>query len=281
LIKIKIYIKLSLKISPLNPGKEILIAKLDQLKFVGFVEKHDGLECYIPSNKWNNKVLDIFYPLEEKGIDIDWCINFVEDENWNSQWEQNFSPVFIGDSCVIRSDFHKKTNINNEIIIKPKMSFGTGHHETTQLIIEELLKNPPVNKNVLDIGCGTGILSILSEKLGAKKVDSIDICEFSMHSSKENFKLNKCSKINFYLGNINVIKTKTYDNILVNIEKNVIVNEVKTYFNKLALDGFIYLSGFYFSDEDTILKKIENLNLKLKEKKRKNKWSLLIFQKYE
>ena len=281
MIKIKIYIKLSLKISPLNPGKEILIAKLDQLKFLGFVEKHDGLECYIPSNKWNNKVLDIFYPLEEKGIDIDWCIDFVENENWNSQWEQNFSPVFIGDSCVIRSDFHKKTNINHEIIIKPKMSFGTGHHETTQLIIEELLKNPPINKNVLDIGCGTGILSILSEKLGAKKVDSIDICKVSMHSSKENFKLNKCGKIKFHLGTINVIKTKTYDNILVNIEKNVIVNEVKTYFNKLALDGSIYLSGFYFSDEDMILKKIENLNLKLKEKKRKNKWSLLIFQKYE
>ena len=151
MIKIKNHIKLSLKISPLNPGKEILIARLDQLKFVGFVEKHNGLECYIPSNKWNNKVLDIFYPLEEKGIDIDWCIDFVEDENWNSQWEQNFSPVFIGDSCVIRSDFHKKTNINHEIIIKPKMSFGTGHHETTQLIIEELLKNPihPYTKRLI------------------------------------------------------------------------------------------------------------------------------------
>tara|TARA_B100001287_G_C22496220_1_gene441325 strand:- start:231 stop:716 length:486 start_codon:yes stop_codon:yes gene_type:complete len=161
------------------------------------------------------------------------------------------------------------------------MSFGTGHHETTQLIIEELLKNPPKNKNVLDIGCGTGILSVLSEKLGAKKVDSIDICEFSMYSSKENFKINNCSKINFHLGNINVIESKTYDNILVNIEKNAIINEVKTYFNKLALDGIIYFSGFYFLDEDIILKKIQALNLKLKKKKRKNKWSLLICQKHE
>ena len=230
MVKNKIYIKLSLKVSPLNPGLEILIAKLDQLKFEGFEEKKAGLDCYIPTNNWKNEILDVFYPLEEEGIYIDWFIDIVKDKNWNSLWEQNYSPVFIGDSCVIRSDFHKKIKINYEIIIKPKMSFGTGHHETTQLIIEELLKNPPVNKNVLDIGCGTGILSILSEKLGAKKVDSIDICEFSMHSSKENFKLNKCSKINFYIGNINVIKTKTYDNILVNIEKNVIVNEVKTYF---------------------------------------------------
>ena len=95
MIKNKSYIKLSLKISPLNPGKEILIAKLDQLKFEGFVEKPDGLECYIPTTKWNKKVLDIFYPLEEKGIDVEWFIGLVEDKNWNSLWEQNYSPVFI------------------------------------------------------------------------------------------------------------------------------------------------------------------------------------------
>ena len=145
---------------PLNPGKEILIAKLDQLKFEGFVENLMVLECYIPTNKWENKILDIFYPLEEKGIDVDWFIDIVEDKNWNSSMGKNYSPVFIGNSCVIRSDFHKKTKINYEIIIKPKMSFGTGHHETTQLIIKELLKCPPFKKNVLDIGSGTGILSI-------------------------------------------------------------------------------------------------------------------------
>ena len=281
MIKNKSYIKLSLKISPLNPGKEILIAKLDQLKFEGFVEKLDGLECYIPTTKWNKKVLDIFYPLEEKGIDVEWFIGLVEDKNWNSLWEQNYSPVFIGDSCVIRSDFHNKTKIDHEIIIKPKMTFGTGHHETTQLIIEELLKSPPLEKNVLDIGSGTGILSIMSEKLGAKKVDSIDTCELSMRSAKENFKINKCNKINFHLGTIDVINSKTYDTILVNIEKNVIINEVKSYFKKLATDGSIYLTGFYSSDEEIVIKKIETLNLKLKEKKRKNKWSLLIFEKYE
>tara|TARA_B100000925_G_scaffold278036_1_gene246519 strand:+ start:319 stop:1164 length:846 start_codon:yes stop_codon:yes gene_type:complete len=281
LTKNKIYIKLSLKISPLNPGKEILIAELNQLQFDGFIEKSDGLECYIPSTKWNKSILDIFYPLEEKGIDVNWFIGFIEDKNWNSLWEQNYSPVFIGDSCVIRSDFHNKVNIDYDIIIKPKMSFGTGHHETTQLIIEELIKNSPFKKNVLDIGSGTGILSILSEKLGAKKVDSIDVCEFSMHSAKENFKINKCNKIDFYLGTIDAITSKTYDNILVNIEKNVIIKEAKSYFDRLALGGSIFLSGFYFSDEDIILKKFKTLNLKLKEKKRKNKWSLLIFEKYE
>ena len=275
----KIYTKLSLKISPLNPGKEILIAKLNQLEFEGFIEKSGGLECYIPSTKWQNNVLDIFYPLEEKGIDVDWFIDMVEDKNWNSVWEQSYSPVFIGGSCVIRSDFHQKTNIKYEIIIKPKMSFGTGHHETTQLIIEELLKNPPLKKNVLDIGSGTGILSILSEKLGASKVDSVDNCEFSMNSAKENFKINKCNKINFHLGTIEVINSQTYDNILVNIEKNVIIKEVGSYFKNLALHGVIFLSGFCFSDEDSIIKKIETFNLKLKGKKRKNKWSLLIFEK--
>ena len=161
------------------------------------------------------------------------------------------------------------------------MTFGTGHHETTQLIIEELLKNPPIKKNVLDIGSGTGILSIMSEKLGAKKVDSIDTCELSMHSAKENFKINKCNKINFHLGTIDVINSKTYNTILVNIEKNVIIKEAKYYFNKLDLYGSIYLSGFYSSDEEIVIKKIETLNLKLKEKKRKNKWSLLIFEKHE
>ena len=277
--KNKIYIKLSLRISPLNPGKEILIAKLDQMKFEGFVENSDGIECYIPTNKWDNKVLDIFYPLEVKGIDVDWFINSIEDRNWNSLWEKTYLPVIIGNSCVIRSNFHKKTNFKYEIIIKPNMSFGTGHHETTQLIIKELLKKPPFKKNVLDIGSGTGILSILSEKLGAKKVDSIDICKSSMHSAKENFKINQCSKINFHLGTVDEISSKNYDNILVNIEKNVILNEAKSYLKKLALCGVLYVTGFFFSDEDIIVKKIENLNLKLKEKKRKNIWSLLIFEK--
>ena len=275
----KIYIRLSLKISPLNPGKEILVAKLDQLKFEGFVEESDILECFIPTTKWNNKILDVFYPLEQEGIDIDWFIDTVEDKNWNLVWEENYSPVFIGEKFVIRSVFHKKTKTNYEIIIKPKMSFGTGHHETTQLIIQELIKNPPVKKNVLDIGTGTGILSILSEKLGAKKVDSIDNCEFSMSSAKENFKINECNKIDFHLGNINIINSKAYDNILVNIDKNIIVKEAEYYFNKLALNGKIYLSGFYSADEGPIVKKIESLNLKLKRKKRKNKWSLLIFEK--
>ena len=268
-----------MKISPLNPGKEILVAKLDQLEFVGFVEKSDMLECYIPTSKWNNKILDVFYPLEQEGIDIDWFIDTVEDKNWNSVWEQNYSPVFIGETCVIRSVFHKKTKTNYEIIIKPKMSFGTGHHETTQLIIQELIKNPPVKKNVLDIGSGTGILSILSEKLGAKKVDSIDNCEFSMTSAKENFKINECKKTDFHLGTIDIINSKTYDNILVNIDKNIIIKEAESYFHKLALHGKIYLSGFYSLDEDPIIKKIESLSLKLKRKKRKNKWSLLIFEK--
>ena len=279
MIRDKIYIRLSLKISPLNPGKEILIAKLDKLKFEGFVEKSDILECYIPTTKWNNKILDVFYPLELKGIDIDWFIDTVEDKNWNSLWEQNYSPVFIGESCVIKSVFHKKTKTNYEIIIKPKMSFGTGHHETTQLIIQELIKNPPLKKNVLDIGCGTGILSILSEKLGAKKVDSIDNCEFSMSSAKENFKINKCYKIDFHLGTIDIINSKTYDYILVNIDKNIIIKDAESYFNKLELHGNVYLSGFYSADEDQIVKKIESLSLKLKRKKRKNKWSLLIFEK--
>ena len=275
----KIYIKLSLNISPLNPGKEILIAKLDKLKFEGFVEKSDGLECYVSSTKWKNRVLDVFYPLEQEGIDIDWFIDTVEDKNWNSIWEQNYSPVFIGNSCVIRSNFHKKININHEIIIQPKMSFGTGHHETTQLIVEDLIKNPPIKKNVLDIGSGTGVLSILAEKLGAKKVDSIDKCEFSMISARENFKINGCDKINFHLGTIDTVNFKNYDNILVNIDKNEIIKEAKTYFKKLALYGTVYLSGFYSVDEGAIKKKFEDLGLKLKRKNRKNRWSLLIFEK--
>ena len=159
------------------------------------------------------------------------------------------------------------------------MSFGTGHHETTQLIIQELIKNPPLKKNVLDIGSGTGILSILSEKLGAKKVDSIDNCEFSMSSAKENFKINDCNKIDFHFGTINIMNSKTYDIILVNIDKNIIIKEAEYYFNKLALNGKIYLSGFYSADEDSIVKKIESLNLKLIRTKKKNKWSLLIFEK--
>ena len=279
MIKNKIYIRLCLKISPPNPGKEILIAKLDSLGFDGFIENSDGLDCYVLGSKWENKILDIFYPLEQKGIDVDWFIDVVENKNWNSLWEKNYSPAFIGNSCAIRSDFHHKINRDYEIIIKPKMSFGTGHHETTQLIIKELLKNPPLKKNVLDIGTGTGVLSILCNKLGAKKIDSVDNCEFSVDSAKENFEINKCKKINLHHGTIDVINSNNYDKILVNIEKNVIIEEAESYVKRLALHGNIYLSGFYLSDEDVILKKIESLKLRFKKRKRKNKWSLLIFEK--
>ena len=188
---------------------------------------------------------------------------------------QIFNPVVISKNCIVRSTFHPKYNLKHEIIINPKMSFGTGHHETTYLCLKELLNMKSfVSLKFLDYGCGTGILSILAEKLKAKQIDAVDTDIKSIKNALENIKINNCKKINLIKGDINQLNTKMYDIIVSNLEKNTLLKYIKNFKKLLKIKGVLILSGYLSQDFLEIKNCCEKNNLILLQKKNKNNWML-------
>ena len=190
----ELYLTVTFNVRPVS-GVEILIAELSYLGFEMFEENQAGLIAYIKDSDFSENLFDKVRILSSKEFKIDYKISKVQNRNWNEKWEKNFDPVEIGQNCTIRAPFHNPSKKEYDIIIKPEMSFGTGHHETTQLMIEYLLEKNLENKSVCDIGCGTGILSIISEKRGAKLVDAIDTNINCYHNTLENIKRNNIFKI--------------------------------------------------------------------------------------
>ena len=211
---------------------------------------------------------------------INYSFKDIEKKNWNANWEQSFSPVKINSHCIIRADFHKEDkNIKHEIIITPKMSFGTGHHETTFLMLNEIFNINVSKLNILDMGSGTGVLSILSSKLGAKTILAIDIDEWAYENSIENSLLNNTNNIKFLKGDISLIENKTFDCILANINRNIILRDLVKYYKLLINGGKLLISGFLVEDFDLVYKKINKIGFKLINKKNKNKWLMLHLEK--
>jgi ribosomal protein L11 methyltransferase len=205
----------------------------------------------------------------------------LPERNWNREWERNFNPIIVDEYCRIRASFHKiKDALPIEIVIDPKMSFGTGHHDTTYLMIQQQLELNHQHKNVLDAGCGTGILSILAEKLGASEVMGFDIDQWAYENSKDNLQLNACKRTKILYGDLkNIPPGSMFDIILANINLNVIISEMKGYFNHLSRDGFMILSGFYSKDYEIVNKKAEDIGLKLHKKTIRNNWLSLVYYK--
>ena len=164
------YIAFNFSVSPIVPGREILIAQLSSLGFESFVETTNGVEAYIQNTDYRSNILDEVQILGNNSFSISYKLKNIEIENWNKKWESNFKPIIVNEICQVRAPFHDSKNVEYDIIIQPKMSFGTGHHETTRMMIKYILCNDFENKDVLDMGCGTSVLSILAEKRGAKKL---------------------------------------------------------------------------------------------------------------
>ncbi len=267
-----IYIEYNFIVSPKGPAIEILIAELGNVGFESFVENENGVTACIPKTDWNSSILNDIFILSSDEFQIEYNQKEIAQTNWNSEWEKNFNPIVVDDLCTVRAPFHEKSKTKYDIIIKPKMSFGTGHHETTHLMIQHLLKLDLEDKKVLDMGCGTGILAIFSEMKGAKPIDAIDIDNWCYENSLENVERNNCSNISVFEGDASLLINKKYDVIIANINRNILLNDIKTYTNCLNDNGILLLSGFYQEDIPIIDTEVSKYDLKIDIILERNNW---------
>lgn len=267
-----IYIEYNFKVEPLQPGTEILIAELGYVGFESFVETEDGVTAYIQKDEWRDNILDEVEILNSAEFKIDHSFLEIEQINWNIEWEKNFSPIEVDGKCVVRAPFHPERNLEYEIVIEPKMSFGTGHHETTFMMLQYILENEFEGKSVLDMGCGTAVLAILVEMRGASSIDAIDIDDWCYENSLENTEKNHCQNISVYLGDASLLKDQKYNVIIANINRNILLEDMHVYKKCLKSGGLLYLSGFYTQDLAIIKETCNNLGLEFVDNKEKNNW---------
>ena len=262
----KKYFQIQISVA-LPEEKERLIAELSEINFYAFDEERNYLNAYIKEEDFKEEKLKEIL----KG-QFDFAKNIIEEENWNAQWESSIQPVIINDFAAIRPSFHEPIEgVKHDLIITPKMSFGTGHHATTFLMIESMEKIDFSNKTVLDFGTGTGILAILAEKLGAKKIMAIDNDEWSIRNAIENIQANHCSRIKIELKQyLNALPS--FDIILANINLNVISHESSAMVRLLKLGGFLLVSGFLAKDEIEIQNIFAGKNIIKKESLQRGDW---------
>ena len=274
-----IYIEYNFTVAPKEPGTEILIAELGFAGFESFVENDNGVTADIQKEEWNADILAGISILNSDEFSISFQKNEVEQTNWNAEWEKNFEAIQVNDLVSIRAPFHEDKKLQYDIVIEPKMSFGTGHHETTHMMIQHLLELDLDNKSTLDMGCGTGILAIFAEMKGAKPIDGIDIDNWCYLNSIENAERNNCKHISFYEGDASLLKTQKYDVIIANINRNILLADMKTYTDCLLQNGVLLLSGFYKEDIPTIDVEVSKYGLQLQKTIERNNWVSLKYFK--
>jgi ribosomal protein L11 methyltransferase len=270
-----IYIEYNFTLSPKEPTTEILIAELGNAGFESFVESEEGVTAYIQKTEWRINILEDIFVLNSDEFSIEYKYNEVAQTNWNAEWEKNFEPIQVDDLVSIRAPFHDNPNLKYDIVIEPKMSFGTGHHETTHMMVQHLLKLDLENKKVLDMGCGTGILAIFAEMKGAKPLDAIDIDNWCYENSLENVARNNCENISVYEGDASLLAGKKYDVIIANINRNILLIDMKVYTNCLNEKGILLLSGFYEADIPVIDAEVSKFGLTLETTIQRNNWVAL------
>ncbi|MDE0535379.1 50S ribosomal protein L11 methyltransferase [Tenacibaculum sp. L6] len=274
-----IYIEYTFEVTPKEPATEILIAELGELGFESFVENDNGVIAYIQKEEWNSEVLDNVFVLNSEEFSIQYDFKEIEQTNWNEEWEKNFNPIQVDDLVSIRAPFHENPNLPYDIVIEPKMSFGTGHHETTHMMVQHLINLDVEGKKVLDMGCGTGILAIFAEMKGAQPIDAIDIDPWCYENSLENVERNNCKHISVYEGEASLLEGRNYDVIIANINRNILLNDMKTYTDCLNEEGVLLLSGFYSEDIPVIDNEVSKYGLTLKNTIKRNNWVALQYQK--
>jgi len=265
-------------VDPPQPGSEILIALIADMGFESFDVNEKGFIAYLKEEQASDVSLN---DLQFEDFKYQFTVEKIEAKNWNAEWEKNFDAVEIDDLLIIRAPFHETNKkFNQEIIIMPKMSFGTGHHQTTQLMCAGMFEIDLNKKRVLDMGCGTGVLAILSKKLGSGEVLAIDIDEWSVDNSIENCVTNNCEDILVMQGDVNLLELQNeFDVIFANINKNILKAHMKTYSKKLKNDGKLFLSGFFKTDVDELTSVAETQGLKLKSCNSKNEWAMMVLEK--
>ena len=260
---------------------DVLAATLGDAGFESFVEQPDSLAAYIQKDLYNEATLKAAladFPLPD--IEIDYTWQEAEDKDWNEEWEKNFfQPIVIDNRCVIHSTFHHDVpQTEYDIIINPQMAFGTGHHETTSLIIGELLDSNLEDKRVLDMGCGTSILAILARMRGASACTAIDIDEWCVRNSLENIALNGVDHIDVYQGDASSLADKgPFDVVIANINRNILLNDMRYYVARMTPGASLYMSGFYVDDLPVLQAEAERNGLHLDYHREKNRWAAVKF----
>ena len=270
-----IYIAYEFSVTPKNPATEILIAELGHVGFESFVENDNGVTAYIQKQEWNSNILDDLYILGSAEFKIKFSYHEVIQTNWNKEWEKNFNPIQVDGQVSVRAPFHENPSLKYDIVIEPKMSFGTGHHETTHMMIQHLLALDLENKKVLDMGCGTGILAIFSEMKGAQPTEAIDIDSWCYQNSIENVQRNGCKHITVLEGDSSLLKGEKYDVIIANINRNILLSDMKIYTDCLHQEGILLLSGFYKDDIAIIESEVVKHGLVFDKMIQRNSWVAL------
>lgn len=277
------YLEFQFSVSPNNEiNADILSAMLGEIGFESFVSTDKGIDAYIQTSLYDeNNVKEVIenFPMEAS---ISFTSNEVIAQNWNEEWEKHyFQPIIIEQKCVIHSSFHKDIpQTEYDILIDPKMSFGTGHHETTSLMLTFLLEEELSNKSFLDMGCGTAVLAILASKKGANPITAIDIDEWATDNANENIRLNDTNNIKILLGDASLLQNENnFDIIFANINRNILLNDMHNYVAKLNDNGHLFMSGFYKQDIPVIEEEANRLGLKLIDFKERNNWVAVKFAK--
>lgn len=273
------YIEYKFTITPLEPWREFFLALLSECEFESFEDTENGMNAYVKKNLDDeNDVLERISVLHD--AEITYLKTEIEQVNWNEVWESGFKPIIVNDQCYIRAEFHPiRPEIPYEIVIQPKMSFGTGHHETTHLMVEYILEMDFEGKDVLDMGCGTSILAILAKKKGAKYAEAIDIDEWATENSQENAERNEV-ELNIRLGDANLLGDRNFDIIIANIQRNILMVDIPKYVKVLNFaGGELILSGLLESDFNDISEVCRENGLEFVSKKQRNEWIALRFKK--
>lgn len=275
------YLEYHFTIEPVQPASEILIAELGYAGFESFVENEDGVTAYIPAEEFDEEVFAGIHILQSEEFQISFTSREIEQVNWNIEWEKNFNPIIVDEKCSVRAPFHEKPDTDYDIIIEPKMSFGTGHHATTHMMLKFILQDEWEGKTVLDMGCGTGVLAILAEFRGATQLEAIDIDNWCYQNTLENVQRNGCEQISVYEGGVELLEGKKFDRIIANINRNILLDQIPAYSRCLDKEGKLYLSGFYTEDIPAIEECCNKYGFQLKEKLDRENWAAVSFLKVE
>lgn len=254
--------------------KDLLVSELAEVGFNTFEDTESGFAAFIDFDDYNqNRLSGVLLQFEDEFV-YNYTVTEIAAQNWNEEWEKNFEPLVISDECYIRATFHQpQPHYRYEIVIDPKMAFGTGHHQTTTMMMQYILSSDLEGKKVLDMGCGTGILAILASKKGAKTLLAIDNDEVCYQSTLENAMLNHITNLEADCGGKEIIPESTFDVILANINRNILLDQINTYAGVLVSGGSIFFSGFYETpDLEMIVQECKKFNISYKDHKKMGDW---------